>query len=427
MRAIRGAICAPANSREAIYRATQHLLGAMAERNGLTTDEIVAAFFTMTPDLDAEFPAYAARDMGWTDVAMLGAQETLVPGGLPRTIRVLLLAVGADPARHVYLGQAARMRSDLVEPGDAEAWDGEARVEATARSERMGTLLVVGLGLIGGSLAGAARRAGIFETVRGHDRDREALAMARRRGLIDEGSDDLRDAVAAADMLVLATPVEAIAKTLEGVARDLKPAAVVTDVGSTKRAIVAAMDRLGPRVRAVGGHPMAGDTRTGPEAARLDLFQGARWALIPLQSADVEAKKRVERLVRAVGAEPLWTTAESHDRVVAGTSHLPAAMAVALVQQVAGLSELGLEPAALVGPGFVDASRLAAGDPEMTAQMLATNASEFQSSIDGLIESLREIGQLATTDRGALARRLEEARTSRASLVGNWGSGKSGF
>ncbi|MEE9133256.1 MAG: chorismate mutase [Gemmatimonadota bacterium] len=418
MRGIRGAICAHANTKREIYRATQYLLSEMVGRNGVETDEIVAAFFTMTPDLDADFPAYAARDMGWTGVPMLGSQESLVPGGPERAIRVLLLVSGDGPAQPVYLGRAAAMRPDLAQAGDAEQWNGPAEASASSSSEsgRLGRLLVVGLGLMGGSLGVAARASGLFTGVCGYDRDRETGAVALRRGLVDSVAESLETELARADMVVLAVPVLQIIDLLGQVGKHLRAGAVVTDVGSTKRRIVDAMALLPRAVHAVGGHPMTGRTSSGASAAAADLFRGAKWALVETPATDEEAIGKVEALVRGIGAQPVRMSAAAHDEMVAFTSHLPAAMAIELVRLTAGLGGRLEIPELLAGPGFASASRLAAGDPLMTAEMLASNADNLNAAVGELIESLRDFAR-TVVDPVSLADRIAGARALRESLV----------
>lgn len=420
MKAIRGAICARQNTREAIYQATQRLLLAIVERNGLKPSQIVAAFFTMTPDLNADFPAYAARDMGWTDISMLGAQESLVPGGLDRTIRVLLLADGPGSPRHAYLGRAAAMRPDLTEPGDAAAWDAVEHQSSSTPGDGVGRLLVVGLGLIGGSVAAAARGAGLFAEVRGYDRDRGAESVAARLGLIDGAGGELEDEMAEADLVVLAMPVGEIVNVLRGLGGSsrFKPGCVITDVGSTKEEIVAAMNVLPGDIRAVGGHPMTGAVRSGPAAAHADLFRDVRWALVETESTDDDAMVKVERLVRAAGGRPVTLTATEHDRLVAATSGMPGLLAVALVRLVAAERAAVGDDRLLVGPGFVGASRLAAGDPAMTAHLLASNAANLRNSIDGMIEILRELARDLEVGPESLAAGLDDVRALRESLIG---------
>lgn len=419
MRGIRGAICARENSREEIHAATRHLLAEIVKRNELAANEVVAVFFTMTPDLDADFPAHAARDTGWTSVPMLGAQESQVPGSPERVIRVLVLAQGRTPARHVYLGRAAAMRPDLAEPGDAEAWDGQ-RDEPLTRCDdgsRLGRALVIGLGLIGGSIGAAARAAGLFSSVVGYDRDAERASSAVRLGLVDSAGEDLYEELAHADTVVLATPVSEITALLQRLGPRFREGAVVTDVGSTKREIVAAMARLPERVRAVGGHPMAGGTASGPSAARADLFRGTTWILVETPRTDETAVRVVERLVRCAGARPLRMEAEVHDRAVAATSHLPAVAAVALTELVARRG-VGSGAAMPVGPGFVSATRLAAGDPAMTAQMLAANADNLGGAVDEFIQALAQLRLAVAGDPAALVGRLRDAGALRASLLG---------
>ncbi|NIN72905.1 MAG: chorismate mutase [Gemmatimonadetes bacterium] len=417
MIAIRGAICARGNSREAIYQATRYLLAELMARNDLRSDDVLAAFFTMTPDLNADFPAYAARDAGWTDVPMLGAQESLVPGAPERVIRILALVRSERPARHVYLGRAAAMRADLAEPGDAEAWDGSTDAAARVGVEggALGQLLVVGLGLIGGSVAAGARASGLFTAVRGYDRDGAQATVAAQRRLVDVVVDDLGAELARADMVVLAIPVDEVVKVIDSLAEALKSGTVVTDVGSTKRRIVAAMDRLPEGVRAVGGHPMTGSTVSGASAAAAGLFRGARWALTRCDRTDEEAVRRVEMLVRGFGAEPVHIDAVSHDEMVAVTSHLPAVLAVGLVEQAA---EAGAaEEELLAGPGFVSASRLADGDPLMTAQMLTDNADNLARAIESVIGRLHDLQRALADDANRLRERLAEARLARSSLL----------
>lgn len=407
---IRGAVCAEANTEEAIHRATRALLAEILESNALATADVRAAFFTMTPDLDADFPAHAARAMGWSEVPMLGAQETPVAGAPRRAIRVLLLAEAPGPARHVYLGEAARLRSDLAGSREAAPAAGKGRGPADA-----GTLLVVGLGLVGGSLAAAARRAGLYARVRGHDADPAAARRALERGLVD-GVGELAVELATADLVVLAAPLPAILELLPRVAEGARPGAVVTDVGSLKAPVVEAMDRLPERLRAVGGHPLAGGVGSGPDAADPALFAGAPWALVRTARTDDGAWAAVEGLVRGIGARPLAVEAAAHDAAVAVTSGLPAAAAIALTEVAADLEGGAPETARLLGPGFVGGSRLAAADPQLTVQLLAGNAAHVGPALDRLLERLGELRRALGGDATALHRRLAAARRARERL-----------
>lgn len=421
MRAIRGAICARSNSRESIYGATQHLLREIVSRNRLGVEDIVAAFFTMTPDLNADFPAYAAREMGWGGVAMLGAQESSVSGAHRRAIRVLVLAEGSGPVHHVYLGRAAAMRPDLVQPGDFEAWDARAGDEEVGgrkvQAERQTDvrLLVVGLGLIGGSVAAGARRSGGFEAIRGYDRSESVMETALARGLVD-GVGPLEEELPGADLVVLAAPISEILVLLPSVGRWARAGTVVTDVGSTKRAIVHAMSNLPDRVFGIGGHPMTGRTASGPEAADPDLFRGARWAIVPSRRVPGEAVERVERLVRVLGAHPVRMEAALHDRVVAVTSHLPALVAAVLSEVAGSMREEVRDEAFLAGPGLRSATRLAGGEPAMTAQMLRDNRDLVLAGLERLGRGLESWRAALDGTLAELETRLGEAGATRSKL-----------
>ncbi len=418
MTAIRGAICAGSNSKAAISRATKQLLGEILRRNGLQTVRIAAAWFTMTPDLDAEFPAHVAREMGWEDVPMLGAEECQVAGATERVIRVLLLVDGHNAPRHVYLGEAAAMRPDLAEPGDAE-WqpDMAGRADVRVGAGEQGRLLVIGLGMIGGSVAAAARASTCFTAVRGYDSDPEVVRLALRLDLVEGAGRDLGGELEAADVVVLATPVLQILELLPLVGERVAPGALVTDVGSTKRSVVIAMGSLPRGVGAVGGHPMAGGTGAGPRAASAGLFRGANWALVPAPQTDEATLARAESFVRGVGAEPVRVEAETHDRVVAVTSHLPALLAVGLVEEAAKLRRSVAPDAFLAGPGFGSASRLAGANAVMVSQMLADNSDNVGRAVDGLVEALGELRQSLAADPGYLERRLAEACEEHGVLV----------
>ncbi len=378
MIAIRGAIRVERNDRDVIFRGTQRLLRQIRDRNGLEEDDVVSAFFTMTPDLNADFPAYAAREMGWTRTAMLGAQETAVPGAMDRMIRVLVHADTDGRARHVYLGEAAAMRPDLAEEGDARA--GGSPVPDT--TSRFGRLLVIGLGLIGGSAALALRRRGLFGDVWGHDVSREARRAAARAGAVDEAVASPEEAVEQADVVLLAVPVGELPEWLSRWGPRLQRGTVVVDAGSTKRRVVRAMeDRLPEGVEAVGAHPMAGSEESGMGAARPDLFHGARWALVETGRTGDRAREVAEAIVEAVDGRPLWTEASEHDRATAATSHLPWMVSAALALHLDDRAD-GLPARELLGPGAKDMLRLAGSGTDVIADILATNWPEIRDEVD---------------------------------------------
>ncbi len=420
---IRGAVCAAANSKAAIRAATRALLSEIVRRNVLEVQRIQAAFFTMTPDLDADFPAHTAREMGWISVPMLGAQESPVEGAAERTIRVLLLVDGLESANHVYLGRAAEMRPDLTRTGDDEWVPGPAEAGRAAAPvpapdlvpDHLGRLLVVGLGLVGGSLAAASRKSGLFKSVHGYDRKPAVAREAMQRGLVDAVGDDLDAELAAADVVALAAPVDRIIELIPRVGAAVRAGTLVTDVGSTKRKIVAAMTERPDGVCAVGGHPMAGSTAAGPGAARPGLFQGARWALVATRGSDDDAMEKLRMMVRSFGAEPVVMEAEAHDRIVALTSHVPALMAVGLVENAAQRNSGG---PLFAGPGFWSATRLAESNVEMMEQILLDNSDCVGAELARLEGTLGELRAALAGDRQDLRARLSRAREARGALLG---------
>lgn len=268
----------------------------------------------------------------------------------------------------------------------------------------MSTVGIVGLGLIGGSLARDLAAAGW--TVQGTDRDPETEARARDAGVV---AGPIRPQEL--DILVLAVPVSGVSEQLRRLARDFGPgwagrAVTITDTGSTKRSVTAAAEALGLAPRFVGSHPIAGDHRSGWDAARAGLFDDAPVWICPAPGATPESVERVESLWRAVRARPLRTDPATHDRLLARTSHLPqvAASAVGLV-----LAEAGIAPDAL-GPGGRDVTRLAGSEPAMWAEILVDNADEMGAVLASLVEGLERIRDAVDAgDRDALRSLLAAA------------------
>lgn len=450
-RGVRGAITVDSNEAGAVLAATRELLERMVEANGIRVDEIASVIFSTTPDLDAEFPARAARELGWLDTAFLCTHEMQVPGGLPRCIRVLLhwnTTKRPEEIRHVYLREARRLRPDRAADGDAgdgggpgtdggsapagntappasgparptsagdqpDAAPGPAVDASGPAADGPGHTAILGLGLIGGSLALALRSSGVAASVIGYDADPMTARRAASLGAVDRVADDLGAAVAAADTVVLAAPVRSILELLDGIEPLLRPGTLLIDVGSTKRRIVERLDRLPAGVRAVGGHPMCGKEHAGIEHAEPGLFSGATFALCPTRRTDDAARRRAERLVAAIGARPLWLDAGDHDAAVASVSHLPYVLAVALVR--AALDGKGSETAArLAASGFRDTSRLAASNERMMLDILATNGDAVLAALDRAAAELDALRALiAGGDAAALAKALAAAAQRR--------------
>jgi len=255
---------------------------------------------------------------------------------------------------------------------------------------------VVGIGLIGGSVALAIRRARPDAELVGVDRG-PALERASAMGVFDRLGSEL-STVASSDFIVLAAPVRQNAALLPRLGEALRSPALVTDTGSTKRVVLEAARSLPPHVSFVGGHPLAGAARAGAGAARADLFEGRPWLLTPCDAtrgpADLE---RVRVFVAMLGAQPRVIDAEAHDRAIAFLSHLPQLTASALMHVVG--CAVGERDISLAGPGLADTTRLAASPPAIWRDICATNSDAIVPALDALIETLTRLrGDLSTGD-----------------------------
>jgi prephenate dehydrogenase len=257
---------------------------------------------------------------------------------------------------------------------------------------------IVGLGLMGGSLAGALKKRSACREVRGVARRGETIKEAMRCDFIHVGTCDLARGVEQADVIVLATPVRTILELLPQVGSLAPAGCLLMDLGSTKARIVEAMEALPPHLQAVGGHPMCGKEASGVVAAEVDLYEGAAFVLTPLQWTSSEALRLAQELVEAVGARPMLMDAEHHDRLVAAVSHLPYLLSVGLmtaVEEVGAEDELVWE---LAASGFRDTSRLAASDVTMMLDTLLTNRQAVGESLSRFANQLNAIANLLETD-----------------------------
>jgi prephenate dehydrogenase len=249
-----------------------------------------------------------------------------------------------------------------------------------------GVVAIVGLGLIGGSLARDLAAAGV--PVVGVDRDARAIEAALAAGVVVRGhhGDDLAGALAGVGVVVLAAPVGALPALVDAAAA-AAPDAVISDVGSSKRSVVEAAVAAGVAHRFVGAHPMAGDTRSGWDAARPGLFAGAPVWLCTAPGAAASAVARIETLWRQVGALPRAIDAAAHDRAMAWSSHLPQLVASALGAALAGAAI----DRDMLGPGGRDTTRLAASDPVVWTGILMDNRDQVGDAVDGLLRSLTRL------------------------------------
>ncbi|MCL4798123.1 MAG: prephenate dehydrogenase/arogenate dehydrogenase family protein [Burkholderiales bacterium] len=279
---------------------------------------------------------------------------------------------------------------------------------------KIGKLAVVGVGLIGGSFALAARRANAVGRVVGVGRSRANIDRARALGVIDADA-DAAEAVRDAELVFLAMPVGQTAAVLAEIAPHLGPETVVTDAGSTKSDVVAAARAaLGAAVaRFVPGHPIAGAEHSGVAAARADLFDGKRTVLTPLAETDAAAAARVRELWRACGADVREMTPEVHDRIFAAVSHLPHLLAYALVHDVASHAS-AQELFDYAASGFRDFTRIASSHPEMWRDICIANRAALLGELDRYEEVLREVRALLDSgDAAGLERLFDGARAAR--------------
>lgn len=246
---------------------------------------------------------------------------------------------------------------------------------------------IIGLGLIGGSIAMAARQIWPASLVIGVD-NKDVLETAMRLHAIDVAADD-PVVLAEADVIILAAPVRQNLALLAELDGNVRVPAVVTDTGSTKRAMVDAARSLPPRFTFVGGHPLAGAASGGLENARPDLFKGRPWLFTPTGDGSSEAVERLLAFTRAVGAAPRLIGADTHDRLLAYLSHLPQLTASALMGVVG--DAVGEDGLGLAGRGLVDTTRLASSPPDIWRDIGATNADEIAAALDALIALLQSL------------------------------------
>ncbi len=243
-------------------------------------------------------------------------------------------------------------------------------------------MTVCGVGLIGGSLALIAKRAGLVERVVGLGRTQANLDVALERGIIDEATRDPAAAARGADLVMLAVPIRSMPETLAAMTQHLPPTAVITDVGSVKGWVVRALEPLlGPRMALVAAHPVAGKETTGAGAADESLFIGRRTIITPSARSTPDAIDRVERLWRATGAQVERMAPDEHDRILARASHLPQVVASALAAALCGERVGEREAAAYGAGGLRDTTRIAASSAEMWRDIVLTNR-------DAILEAL---------------------------------------
>jgi prephenate dehydrogenase len=271
---------------------------------------------------------------------------------------------------------------------------------------------IAGVGLIGGSLALAARGAGLVGEVVGLGRTEANLRTAKKRGIVDRYSRDPREAARDADLLLLAVPVRACASVARACVPVLRSGAVVTDAGSVKAELVRSVEAVLPeQVPFVGAHPIAGGEQAGAAAAVPDLFRGHRCILTPGSRATPEAVGKIRALWEGVGMQVVEMGAQEHDRALAWVSHLPHALAFSLVNALAasdaGLAEHG-------GPSFRDLTRVAASPTEVWLDIFLSNGPQLAAAMGEFAAAFEELrAAVAAGDEAGIADVLRRARQQR--------------
>jgi prephenate dehydrogenase len=271
-------------------------------------------------------------------------------------------------------------------------------------------IAIVGLGLMGGSLALALK--GKCAALFGVDSDDVSLELARAKGIVNEAERDPANLLPQADLVILATPVPAIIRFIQILPSLVKRSCIVFDLGSTKKQILQAMASLPDRFDAIGGHPICGKEKLGLENADASLYQGAPFVITPLERTTKRARAAVEQIISILGARRIEMAAEEHDRVLASTSHLPFLLSSALALSTPR------EFAPFVGTGFKSTSRLAGTPAHMTMGILQSNRENILHAIQAFRTSFDQMeSALHDENYGQLELILNQSRSAYQSLV----------
>jgi len=271
------------------------------------------------------------------------------------------------------------------------------------------TVAIVGVGLIGGSIAAALKERRFAGTILGVGRSSERLSAAQKTGLIDQGETDLQKAASESDVIVFCTPVDRIVEGVLDAASACRPGTLITDAGSVKGSICDALaDRMPSRVTFIGSHPLAGSEKRGFEHAEADLFEQRVCVVTPTEGTPPEQLARVNGFWQSLGCRVVQMSTAAHDRALARTSHLPHVVAAALASQLEG------DDVELASTGFRDTTRIASGDADLWTAIMLANADQILHGIDGFEQTLAEFREgVANRDAAALKKLLQLAKRKR--------------
>lgn len=279
----------------------------------------------------------------------------------------------------------------------------------------MKKIVIFGVGLIGGSVALALKKAGSTAQIVGLGRSTESLQTALALGVIDVASTDVASAVQNADLILIATPVAQTPAILKAIQPHLSPNTIITDAGSTKSDVLAyAQATLGAQAKQfVGGHPIAGAEKSGVSAATVDLYSNKNVVLTPIQDNSVDAIQQVKNLWQSCGANVSEMSAATHDSIFAAVSHLPHLLAFALVDDIASRPNAE-QLFGFAASGFRDFTRIAGSHPEMWRDISLANKTALLSELNAYQAELAQLKQLLENEDGAgLQALFERASTAR--------------
>ncbi len=287
----------------------------------------------------------------------------------------------------------------------------------------MTTIAIVGTGLIGTSLALAIKSSNLQVEIVGTDYDSTARSGAQKSGAFKKVEARLSSAIRGADVVVFATPIMAMREMMESAAHDFQEGCVVTDVGSSKKAVMQWAEEVLPKhVSFVGGHPMAGKELSGPQHADGDMFRGKAYCIVPSLTAEKAAVSSVTTMAEAIGAKPFFIGVDEHDSFVAAASHLPFMMSIALMG-TASKSANWDDIAQLASSGFGDLSRLASGDPVMHRDICLTNPEPIVAWMDSYIRELYDLRNLLAKEGGPDPEAVEKVFTEAMEARARWQAG----
>jgi prephenate dehydrogenase len=277
-------------------------------------------------------------------------------------------------------------------------------------------IAIVGLGLMGGSLAMALR--GAVKGLVGYDKDAESRIAAVRRGVVETAVDRIEDGVTQADLVVLAVPVESIISLVETIPQMRPDGCMLLDLGSTKRLVGRAMESLPGRFAAIGGHPMCGREQSGIMAATSDLYRNQTFILCRNSRTTTVIELTTLSLIARIGAKPLFMSAATHDELVATSSHLPYVVSAALMELASSRAAEDERLWQVSASGLSDTTRLAGSSPEMMLEIMLTNRGAILTQIEAYGERMAALYEaLRSEDRATLRAMLETARQEREAYL----------